>query len=283
MAHWSPSHIFHPTDFTEDDYVAFAHALRITVGTKGELCLLHCGEAEDSVHWEHFPHVRKTLAAWGCVDDDKGAKGLHALGISCSKVQLNERKAVSAVLHYIETHRPDLAVMKTHQRSGLAHLLDPSVGLPIARHSGVPTLFLPSHIEGFVDAETGRVTLRRILIPVQDGLRSQAAIRAAEALALAVDATRVHLTLLYGDKREDEHDVSAPAREGWETEKLEIKGNPMDAVAEVAAERAIDLIVVRTPGVCGLFDALIGTPVERLIAHSECAVLAIPRSKDGHS
>lgn len=276
MAHWAPTHIFHPTDFTDDDVDSFAHALRLVVGTRGRLSLLHCGQSDDSVHWEYFPHVSQTLAKWGMVEEEKGSKALHSLGISCNKVQLNHNSAVDAILHYIEEHGPDLAVMKTHQRSGVGYLLDPSNSFPIARRSGVPTLFVPTHIDGFVCPQSGDISLERILVPIQPGLHTQRSVLDAVAIATALGRERVSLRLLASEGDVEEHPVTAPSEPGWETSRVTVRGNVLDAIPDYVAEHDIDLVALRTTGVCGLFDALLGTPIERLISHVDCPVLAIP-------
>jgi len=58
--------VTHPTDFSELSMNAFVHALRISVAAKAKLYILHVAEGNDETCWDAFPHVRKTLAHWGC-------------------------------------------------------------------------------------------------------------------------------------------------------------------------------------------------------------------------
>ncbi len=61
--------VFHPSDFSEGDETAFAHALKIAHALSAELCLMHVREPMEKSYWADFPHVRNTLKHWGADAD----------------------------------------------------------------------------------------------------------------------------------------------------------------------------------------------------------------------
>ena len=56
--------ILHPTDFSEASEVAFVHALKLTLLTRGRLHVLHVSAHEGPVRWRTFPGVREALERW---------------------------------------------------------------------------------------------------------------------------------------------------------------------------------------------------------------------------
>lgn len=74
----------------------------------------------------------------------------------------------TALLHAVKlaAHPADLLVMATHQFGAFERWQHQAVAEPVARISHTPTLFVPTHVEGFVVKETGEPKLRRVLIPV---------------------------------------------------------------------------------------------------------------------
>ena len=57
--------IFHPTDFSQDSQVAFAHALKLALVFRAELTIMHVDPAVSPEGFEDFPRIRPTLAQWG--------------------------------------------------------------------------------------------------------------------------------------------------------------------------------------------------------------------------
>ena len=68
--------------------------------------------------------------------------------------------------------------MATHAREGLDRLLRGSVAEDLARHAQLPTLFLPLDVPGFVDKDSGRASIRNVLIPIDHKpIRAQRSLR----------------------------------------------------------------------------------------------------------
>ena len=104
--------IVHPTDFSEASAGAFAHALKIALAAKATLTVLHVAGAHDMNEWEHFPHVRRTLADWGLMDADEPPEAIaRKLGMTVRKVEMVPQAPLEGIVHYLRTHagRPDRA------------------------------------------------------------------------------------------------------------------------------------------------------------------------------
>ena len=70
------------------------------------------------------------------------------------------------MLAHFHRSPPNLIVLATRQREGLARWLSKAVAEPLARRSGAMTLFIPQSGRGFISPDDGTVTLERILIPI---------------------------------------------------------------------------------------------------------------------
>jgi len=92
--------IVHPTDFSEASTAAFAHALRIALTAKCPLTILHVATEPDCDEWDSFPHIRRTLADWGLLDEKESTTAIYA------KLGVNDRiAAVSAAWAALDSGR----------------------------------------------------------------------------------------------------------------------------------------------------------------------------------
>ena len=77
--------IFHPTDFSQDSHVAFAHALRLALVHRAELTIMHVDPAVAPEGFEDFPRIRPTLAAWGFLPESSAKSDVARLGLGIKK------------------------------------------------------------------------------------------------------------------------------------------------------------------------------------------------------
>lgn len=268
--------IFHPTDLTKGNEGAFAHALKLGLAAKAELTLLHVGaEGQDDAQAE-FPRIRPFLQRWGAVKPGARKDDVAATGLRIKKVKRTSDEPVLAILRHIERHRPDLIVLATHQRQGLARWLNEAEAEPIARQARVMTLFVPRRVPGFVSPETGGVNLANILVPVDREPHPQLAADAAMALVLTLGAAPVRFTLVHVGREADLPEVDLPRRPDWTVDRLTRGGEVVGTILAAAKERAADLIVMATAGHQGFLDALRGSTTERVLRGAKCPVLAVP-------
>ncbi len=269
--------VFHPTDFSEGNQSAMAHALRLAQLAQGEFSLLHVTEPDEDVHWGAFPPVRKLLQEWGILGEGASHDDVTELGLKVKKVVRSGKKAAPIIIKYVADHEPDLIVLSTHQRKGMSRWLSDPMAEPIARNSRVATLFVPRQVSGFVSKETGAINLKRILIPICQSPVAQVAVNAAVRLAELCGVEEVQFTTLYIGEEGDQPAVEFPRRDGWRHESLVWKGDVVDHILSCSEEQNMDLIVMATEGQKGFLDALRGSTTMQVLKHAKCPLLTVPR------
>lgn len=268
--------IFHPSDFSEGNRGAFLHALRIALAARAELRMLHANTEGKGVHRGEFPAVRPIFVRWGLLTDGSTRDELVETGVKIKKVEKNVADPVDSILKYIAEHEPDLAVLSTHQRTGISRWMNQAIAEPVARESRVMTLFVPRRIVGFVSPDTGAIHLKNILVPVDRVPWPQRALSAAAALAQTLGCRDVHFNLLHVGEASEMPQLESPKGEGWTTERTTRSGDVVDAILSASEECDADLVVMATSGRRGFLDALRGTTTERVLRGVKCPVLAVP-------
>lgn len=266
-----PKAIVHPTDLSFASQDAFAHALRIAVATQGVLHLLHIEDAEedDPEDWDRFPHVREMLARWRMIEP--GASRREAgqeLGVQFVKASVESQSTVQGVAAYVQRHLCDLMVLMTHNRTGLERWLEESVAEETARETRIPALFLREDHRGFVDQDTGAVSLNTVLMPVEASVPPLDAFRHIADFTHALNPSADVMLLHVG--------AELPIFEGL-LPHIELRQGPVvETILSYAAEIGADMIAMPTQGRRGLLDALRGSTTERVLHGSPCPVYAIP-------
>jgi nucleotide-binding universal stress UspA family protein len=226
--------IGHATDLSGDDRAALLHAAALAVATGGRLVSVYDGHASGSVPIEELE------ARWR-------RRIVHELR------RIDDTEDVADVVSdVLRTLAPGLVVVGTHARHGLSALVRPSISEAIARNVDVPVLFVPNGCRGFVDADTGAIALRRIIIPAHADDDAAAGTAAARAVIASLSIGSPELQLLRVD---DERAIVAAA------------GAAPDGC----------LVVMATRGHDGVGDVLRGSHTERVIRDARCAVLSSPR------
>ncbi len=267
--------ILHPTDLGAGSKVAFLHALRFASMCHSVLTVLHVNEGDGQV-WSEMPGVRYTLAKWGLIRDAEDSEGLVALGMGVRKVISEGASPVQASMEYLEDHPTDLIVLSTHQEGGRTRWLKRNVAEPLARSAGEPTLFIPEGGKGFVEASTGKVELKRILMPVAMQPDPGRALEIVLELIRILQLDNVVFTLLHVGDPTTEPMVEFPVGDGVTFERIVRDGDPVDTIVHVAVAIKADLVLMSTKGHDGFLDALRGSTTERVMRAVKCPVLAVP-------
>lgn len=266
--------VVHPTDFSAASRTAFAHALAIATIRKTRLDILHV-RGGDGENWSRFPGVRETLERWGLLDPGSDRSAVfEQLAVRVKKVQLRGDPA-SETLAYIRKVAPDLLVLATEGRRGLARLIEPSVAQIVARRSHTMTLFIADKGRGFVSLEDGHLSLRRILVPVDESPDATMAILTATRAAEALGDAPVEISLLHvGDGPFPSY--ARPDSDLWTWQEIRGAGDVDDEILSVAESTQADLIVMATDGRNGVLDAIRGSFTERVVRRAVCPILAVP-------
>ncbi|PPD46643.1 MAG: universal stress protein UspA [Methylocystis sp.] len=265
-----PKSIVHPTDLSFASQDAFAHALRIALASRGVLHVLHIeSKGVDAEDWDRFPHVREMLARWGLIDAATPRHEIEAkTGVKVLKASISADTPVHGVAAYVERHLSDLMVLMTHNRSGLERWLEGSVAEDTVRETHSPALFLREDQPGFIDRETGKVSLNTVLMPVEASVPPLDAFRHIADFAHALNPAAEVRLLHVGEE--------LPLFEGL-LPHIELRQGPViETILDYAQKIGADLIAMPTQGRRGLLDALRGSTTERVLHESPCPLYAIP-------
>jgi nucleotide-binding universal stress UspA family protein len=270
----SMTSIVHPTDCSNFNTDAFAHALRIAVAAKATIHTVHvrdASEADEPV----FPQARRMLAQWGLVDEDATPASIAAkLGTEIANITLNAQRPAEGISDFLKRNRADLVVLATHGHDGVDHWVNGSIAESIFRQSPVPTLFITTGARGFVRQVSGDIRLRRVLVPVDHWPAPARAIDSVRQLCRAVTGRDVSVDLLHVGGQ-------APAipdtmRAGHSLPVIIRYGNVVRSILDAAFEFDVDLIAMPTAGHHGVLDALRGSTTERVLRNAPCPVYAVP-------
>jgi nucleotide-binding universal stress UspA family protein len=190
------------------------------------------------------------------------------------------RSLVAMVRH---TH-PDLVVMRTHGRGGLAHAVLGSVAERIIEAAQHPLLCVrqPDHAVA--------LPYRRILVPTDLSLSSRRAFPIAASLArgFGAEVMALHVVPIREAKRLDgvPELVESRVPSEWVVREYllpEFAGLPVSARVEMGApwqtilgtarSENADLIVLSTHGEDSFADRVLGSHAEQILRHAHCPVL----------
>jgi nucleotide-binding universal stress UspA family protein len=269
-----------PTDLGPDGDRALAHALRIVaaIPEQSSLTVLHVGGNEDDAKelMAEMPSVRAPLERWGLIPAESSRSAVQDLGFSVNKVIAEQRGTAATILAYTMTHGVDLLVVGTRGDEGLPHWLARSVSETVADNIAAPTLFVPRNATGFVDVETGAVTMRRVLCPIDWEPHPARAVSAAIAAAAAFGDGNAEVVLFHVGPEDDQVPLALPEVEGVSYRWVSGEGDVVDAILAEANREPTDLITMVTTGRDNFRDSLRGTDTEQVIRRAPCPVLAAP-------
>lgn len=248
---------------SEHDGLPHAHAIALASALGAKLVNVHAatGAHDDA---SPGPSAQARLAAWGRAPIEE-----ETLIHRCCD------DPVDTVLDALRRLEPDLVVVGTEQRRGLARVFGESRAEVITANLEVPVLIVPRGAAGFVGPE-GEVALRRVVIPCGDRAAAHAALDAALAWVEAIDAQDATFVLLHvGEGEPPELDHPASARVRIEREHLD--GDVDRTLAEAAS--GASLVVMATRGHDSLYDELMGSHTERVMRLVRCPLLSVPLRK----
>ena len=273
--------ILHPTDFSAASDKAFAHALAIALFRQAEFTILNVGGLlSDESKWKQFPAVRTTLERWELLEKHSPRSSVfEKLGVSVKKVATSGISTTSAIQEFLNRRPVDLIVLATEGREGPPRWLNPSKAEAISRATNALTLFVPSDGKGFIEVESGNISLKRILVPVDIQPSPTAAIvfatRAAQAFA--VDQT-VAIKLLHIGTDSSALNLELPENSSWQFQNEIRQGDTVEEIIAAANRFSADAIIMATAGRADMLDVMHGSTAEQVVRQSPCPLLAVPQS-----
>jgi nucleotide-binding universal stress UspA family protein len=267
------------TDLKEHSPELFAHCLALALHAKADLYLVHIMDSDGpDTSWKSLPTVRSLLEKWKVLGADATPEDFASVGIRVHPLDFSpadpqaDRVAWGpsadvtglAVTRHVAEIGPDLLVLGTHARQGFDRLLQPSVAEPVARDAQRVTLFVPDGSRGFVDLETGKVTIRRVMVPVSSDVNPQPLIDELVRMLTAFDVG-ASFTFVHVGSDATLPTPSLPTRTDWAWKTDRRTGSVVEQILEAEVEHQPDLVAMATAGAHGILDALRGTTTERVL------------------
>ncbi len=277
--------VLFPTDFSSESDRAFDHARFLAESFEASLVLYHAVPVPDhtQAHWA-FAHEHEVWATAERHARECLARRGETLNVSHRVIVERKVSVHRGIVELIRAAQPDLTVLATHGREGLAHLLLGSVAEKVVQHAFRPVLCVREPDHGMA------LPYRRILVPTDFSVASRLAFPlaaliarrfSAEVVALHV-APALSLASLEGGAGPSAAPVSEPTLRKYYQEDfagLEVtarvcRGSVWDGIVRVAREERADLVVMATRGHDSLADRVMGSNTERVVRHAPCPVLA---------
>ncbi len=275
-------HVLAATDLGPDSALAMDHARFLAGHFRARLTLYHAVPVPDHryAHWA-FAHGHEV---W--VSAERHARAeleRQAAGFAGTLELVVERRPSpqDGILEVLKQKQPDLAVLGTHGRDRLAHLLARSVAEDVVERAFRSVLCVPPGAKGPAGP------YRRILVPTDFSLASRLAFPLTELLArsFGAEVTVLHVipsshpkagSGLPGDGPPTEEGVRAFARQDLGEITLRPRvhtGHVWERIARTAELDGTDLIVMATRGHNSFSDRILGSNTERVLRHAPCPVL----------
>jgi nucleotide-binding universal stress UspA family protein len=277
--------ILFATDLSPEADQAFEHVRSLADRFGASVTMFHVAEVPDHrfAHWafahghEVWDHAEKL--ARECLE-----RRAATLTAKHSVVLERNSSASRGVLDMIRTLRPDLTVMATHGREGLAHALLGSVTERVVQRSFRPILCVREPDHG------GVLPYRRILVPTDLSPVSRFAFPMAALFArtFGAEVVGIHvvsprsLATLSGIPAVELPVVPTEASlwsflqadfDGASLVAQVHEGSVWDRICHTARVEKADLIVMSTRGHDSLGDRIVGSNTERVVRHAPCPVL----------
>jgi nucleotide-binding universal stress UspA family protein len=277
--------ILHPSDLSLASERSFDQARLLAERFDARVTLYHVVEASPVGESPRFDVAREAGRRAQEAARQQLERRAAVLHVPHTVVVYPRRAVHRTLVRYITVTRPDLVVMATHGREGLAHLVLGSLAETVLQQTRRPVLCVrPDH--GVA------LAYRRILVPTDFSTASRRAFPMAASLARAFEAEVVavhvapqpHPSSLSGipelveNAVPDEKDVWEFLQPDFGGLRATVRvplGLPWEGIVGVAHREKADVIVMCTRGHDSLADRLVGSQTERVVRHSPCPVLAM--------
>jgi len=272
--------VFYPSGFAESGEVAFMHALKITMANQGLLWMLNVESNSLQNSDDHqFPGIRETLERWGTIPEDSPKSGIAGIGFDVRKVTATSDEPVRTCIEFLSFYHVDLVVLAARQHDSMVTWFEKTIGQPVSRVAGQPTLFIPKDVDGFVSKVDGSVRLKNILIPITGKPCANESLDFAQRLIQSLEQPYGTVTLLHVGTLDTCPHIEPPEVLGWTWVVQILPGNPADTILQQADRLDADLIVMTTDGPDRFIDKFLGTTSERLLRRSKCPIIVLPVNK----
>ena len=266
------------TDFSAESQRAFFHALAFAVSKQARLTLLHTGpESRRSVPWENFPGVRETLAGWGLLPRDAPRSAVaDTLNLGIAKMAMRDDNPRQGITEYLRKHPTDLLVMATEGRTGLARLFNPSVAETVSYCTRSHTLMLPKGGRGFVDPETGRTDVKRVLCAIDPYRDPRPALGFLKQWLPILGGAEMDILMLQNCDPEDAEELPLPKTGNLSWREVIRPGEAVATIVSAAREMEAELVVMTSHSPLKPMARMRGSLTDKVLRDLRVPLLSMP-------
>jgi nucleotide-binding universal stress UspA family protein len=168
--------------------------------------------------------------------------------------------------------KSDMIVIGRRGRRGLEKVLLGSAAAKVIGHAPCKVLVVP---------RAARIECKNILVATDGSENAGRAVGEAIEIARQCGSRLIAVSVISSKEGKEKAEmdaggvVSAAQKAGVTAEAMTPEGKPSELIAETAAGRGVDLIVIGTYGRTGLKKLLMGSTTEKVIGMAGCAVLVV--------
>ena len=268
--------VLYLTDHSDEDESAFAHSLASAVVAGATFTIMGIARGSEAAAFDDFPKVRETLVRWRLLPEGAPRTAVaDELGIQVKKLSIGTVRPLKAVTDYVAEHEEDLVVIAWDAEDTDGWLRG-ATAERLAEHTQAMTLFVPSGGRGFVSAEDGSLSLRRVLVPIATTPDPAPAVARAARVAEGIGEPDGEITLLHVGDPKGAPAIKPPSDHPWSWNTECVQGDVIDEIVAAADRLQADLVVMATDGQDGLLDIFRGSHSQRVLRRTTCPLLAIP-------
>ncbi len=285
-----------PTDFSDCADAALSQALLIAYEHDAEIHLLHVVtlHGEDPNHPDsHFPEIEAIFRSFEKRASEAMAKLLADTKFGAVRVSHDSVRAIApapAIVEYADSRDFDLTVLGTHGRRGARRLLLGSVAEEVVRTIGSPVLTVGRKVDGkprlfnrvMVPYDFSDHADHALSIGIEIARRYEGKVELVHVVTPPVAPAAVagiptpgffgpDLSKDLGAVLESRASKAAKA-EGVPVSSKVLEGHTEMLLVDYATQQDVDLIVMGSHGLTGLWRFLLGSVTEKVVRAAECPV-----------
>jgi nucleotide-binding universal stress UspA family protein len=193
-------------------------------------------------------------------------------GIDCKAITVHGEEPYQEIVDAATSNQADMIIMGRHGRTGLVRLMMGSVAAKVIGHAVCNVMIV---------SPDAKVECKNILIATDGSKYSEAAASEAIGISKRCGSSLVVVSVAASDaeiaaaKDNIKKVAELAAKEGIQAEGFTVTGKPYEAITQTAKQKHAGLIILGSHGRTGLERLLMGSVTERVIGHTEAAVLVV--------